>query len=123
MGARKNPSPNGGNGERDVRGRFANGNAGGPGNRYAKQVARLRQMILEAVTDADLRAIVSSLLKRAKDGDVTAAREVLNRLVGKPCVAVDPEQRELEARRLDIAEERLELEEARDMERSTIRIG
>ena len=80
------PSPNGGNGQRGAHGRFAKGNAGGPGNPYARRVAELRSLILEAVTDDDLREIVKTLVKSAKDGDIAAAREVLNRLVGKPGV-------------------------------------
>ena len=100
------PSPNGGNGKRDHRGRFAKGNPGGPGNPYGQQVARLRAVILEAVTDDDLRKIVAALVKRAKGGDVVAARELLNRLVGIP---VDV----LADRRLQLCERRLELDEVR----------
>jgi hypothetical protein len=77
------PSPNGRNG-RDAGGRFAKGNAGGPGNPFSRRAAELRTALYEAVTPDDLRAIVKKLVKHAKAGDVTAAREVLNRLLGKP---------------------------------------
>jgi len=52
------PSPNGGNG-RNAAGRFVEGNVGGPGNPHAKEVARLRSAMLNAVTVDDLRAIVN----------------------------------------------------------------
>jgi len=94
------PLLNGRNGESDSRGRFAQGNPGGPGNPYARRVARLRVVLLDAVTDEDLDAIVTALVDRAKSGDVSAAREILNRLVGKPGDSVDPD-------RLDVGERSL----------------
>lgn len=42
---------------RDQRGRFAKGNAGGPGNPHAAQVARLRAALLNAITEDDIRAL------------------------------------------------------------------
>ena len=108
------PSPNGGNGKRKANGRFAKGNPGGPGNPYARRVAQLRAVIADAVTDEDLLAIVGALVERAKKGDVAAARELFNRLVGRPPEAVDPERKEMEkvrvalrGRAVDAAEERL----------------
>lgn len=77
------PSPNGANG-RGPDGRFAKGNSGGPGNPYAKRAAKLRSALYEAVTDDDLRAIVAKLVESAKGGDIAAAREVLDRLLGRP---------------------------------------
>ena len=73
------PSPNG----RTPRGQFAKGNEGGPGNPYAKRVAALRSALLESVTEADIRAVARALVKRAKEGDVPAVRELLDRLLGK----------------------------------------
>jgi hypothetical protein len=43
-----------GNG-RTALGRFAKGNAGGPGNPHAKRVTALREALLAAVTDADIK--------------------------------------------------------------------
>lgn len=77
------PSPNGSNG-RNPSGRFAKGNAGGPGNPYARKVAKLRSVMLQAVTQADMKAIVKKLVDEAKGGDVRAAKEVLDRCLGKP---------------------------------------
>lgn len=76
------PSTNGLNG-RDIAGRFQPGNPGGPGNPHAKRVAALRTATLEVVSDEDMRAIVGKLVDLAKAGNVPAAREVLDRCLGK----------------------------------------
>jgi hypothetical protein len=73
------PSTNG----RTLRGQFAKGNPGGPGNPHAKRVAWLRVALLEAVSEDDLRAIAMTLVKKAKGGDLPAIRELLNRVIGK----------------------------------------
>jgi hypothetical protein len=52
-------------------------------------MARLRQLIREAVTDDDLRKIVRSMVEAAKAGDLAAARELLNRVIGKPLNIAD----------------------------------
>ena len=108
----KKPLRNGSNGRR-ADGRFAIGNPGGPGNPYAKQVARVRSLIVDAVSEDDLRAVISMLVERAKGGDVLAARELLNRLVGRPAAAIDPEQRALEERRLKLRDRHFQASEQR----------
>lgn len=80
-----------GSGGRDSRGRFTKGNPGGPGNPYGKRVAQIRSMILDTVSDKDLRSVVKSLVDKAKNGDVVAARELLNRMVGKAGVLPEAE--------------------------------
>ena len=77
------PSANGDNG-RDERGRFTNGNGGGPGNPHARQVAKLRAAMIAAVSEQDIEAIVGTLIEQAKGGDVRAAQVVLDRCLGKP---------------------------------------
>jgi hypothetical protein len=84
------PSPNG----RDGRGRFAKGNKGGPGNPYAGRVAELRAALFEAVTPEDIRAIIAVLVTQAKSGDLHAAREVLDRCLGRPADAAFIHRRE-----------------------------
>lgn len=74
------PTTNG----RDANGRFVKGNPGGPGNPYAKRVARFRQILMEAVTEQDLYDLARKLVEKGKEGDVMATREVLDRLMGKP---------------------------------------
>ncbi len=80
------PSPNGPD-SRDRRGRFSKGNLGGPGNPHAAQVARLRSALLEAVKEADMKAVARRLVKLAREGDVPAIRELLLRTIGKPLEA------------------------------------
>lgn len=80
------PTPNGPNGDskRDSKGRFAKGNAGGPGNPFAKKVGELRSALLKAITPTDVRAIIKKLVALAKSGDTTAAKIVLERALGQP---------------------------------------
>ena len=78
----KTPSKNGSNGQRDARGRFVPGCEGGHGNPYAKQVHTFRSAIVQAVTPADIQAVIQALLKAAKEGDVAAAKLFLERTVG-----------------------------------------
>src|SRR5437588_12016801 len=52
--------------DRDATGRFAPGNPGGPGNPYARQVARLRSAMLAAITEDDIQEIVRVLLMKAR---------------------------------------------------------
>ena len=68
---------------RDTTGRFLPGNPGGPGNPHAKRVAALRAAMLEAVSDEDMRTIVGKLVALARSGNVPAAKEVLDRCLGK----------------------------------------
>jgi len=92
------PSPNGVDGRmqdappasvgRDVRGRFGAGNPGGPGNPLAGRVSAMRRAFADAVTDDDLQKIARALVSKAANGDVPAAREVLNRLVGDVAAAL-----------------------------------
>jgi len=68
---------------RDSSGRFASGNKHGRGNPLAKQAQKLRVALLEAVSEEDIKAIIAKLIEAAKNGDVVAAREVLDRTIGK----------------------------------------
>ncbi|MGE5610675.1 MAG: hypothetical protein ACM359_15600 [Bacillota bacterium] len=87
------PSPNGPTSppERDERGRFVRGNAGGPGNPLAGETARFRARLLKAIRETDVDLVVKVLrqiLKSGKHSDqIAAARELLDRLVGKPVAA------------------------------------
>lgn len=85
------PSANG----RDEQGRFAKGNLGGPGNPFARQVAALRQALLDAVTPEDIHEIAQSLVAKARKGDLPAARLVLAYAIGKPGPAPDPDALDL----------------------------
>lgn len=72
---------------RDASGRFAPGNAGGPGaiaHERSKRARELRQALHAAVTPEDIAAVARALVDRAKAGDVAAARELLDRIIGRP---------------------------------------
>ena len=93
------PSPTASNG-RGANGKFGPGNRYAKGNPFAKRVARLRAALFKAVTPADLRDVLASLLKQAKAGDVASIKELLQRLLGPP-EAVDLMER------LDALEEKI----------------
>ena len=76
-----------GDGDRDSSGRFTAGNSGGPGNPYAKRVGQLRSALLEAVTADDLQAVITAIVQKAKEGDIAAARILLDRCLGPPIAA------------------------------------
>ena len=73
-----------GNGNRDKRGRFQSGNTAGKGNPLGKKVGQLRSALIGSVTDGDMKAIIKALVKKARGGDVAAAKIVLERTLGKP---------------------------------------
>ncbi len=68
---------------RTKKGTFTKGNKGGPGNPHVAKVAALKTAFYAAVTPADMQAIVRKLVKEAKNGNVLAAREVLDRTLPK----------------------------------------
>src|SRR5437899_6431013 len=76
----------------DAKGRFARGNPGGPGNPYARQVAQLRKVILNRLTEEDLLAVTEALLAKAKEGRVGAAKLLLAYALGKPASSPDPDR-------------------------------
>src|SRR5438105_853177 len=76
---------------RDRKGRFGKGNQGGPGNPFARQTARLRQLLLESVSEDDLRAIIATVKEKALEGDLGAVKLLLSYTVGKPLPMVDPD--------------------------------
>jgi len=81
--ALQRPSPTGSNG-RAAQGRFGPGNKLARGNPHAKRAQELRNALFAAVSDEDLKEVVQSLVKQAKEGNIQAAKEVLSRLLGKP---------------------------------------
>src|SRR5438874_5282433 len=73
-------------------GRGAKGNPGGPGNPFARQVAKLRKVILNRLTEEDLLAITEALLAKAREGSVSAAKLLLAYAIGKPASSPDPDR-------------------------------
>ena len=76
-----------GDGGRDSGGRFTTGNAGGPGNPYARRVGALRSALLDAVSDEDRRRTIEAIVAQARDGDIVAARILFDRILGPPIAA------------------------------------
>src|SRR5260370_42637423 len=56
--------------QRDARGRFTKGNAGGPGNPFARQVALLRATVGHWVTPGDIARRLRPLTGKAMAGAV-----------------------------------------------------
>jgi hypothetical protein len=82
-------SLNGSNAGRGPGRAFAKGNPGGPGNPFAKQVNALRSRLYAAVTEEDLTEVVQALITKAKEGNIPAAKELLDRLLGRPPQAIE----------------------------------
>ena len=72
---------------RGLNGRFQPGNRAATGNPANKRAQQIRQAVLAAVRPIDIRRIIAALLTAAQAGDVVAAREVLDRTIGKPAQA------------------------------------
>ena len=66
---------------------FKKGNSGGPGNPHAAHVGRIRAALLAAATEKAMGEVVTALIDAARGGDVAAARELFNRLLGPPIAA------------------------------------
>ena len=77
--------------ERDNLGRFTQGNraAAGHTNRMAKKRQALTDMFLRELKPADFKAIIKKLIALARDGDIQAIRECLDRSMGK-CLPYEP---------------------------------
>jgi hypothetical protein len=78
----------GGNG-RGERGRFAPGNKLGNGNPLAKRMNELRKALVDSVAPDDVVRVGKKLREQAEDGDVVAARLLLEYAVGRPAQAIE----------------------------------
>ena len=77
--------------KRQPNGCFAKGNKGGPGNPFARQVAALRQTLLNRTTQKDFEEVADALIKKAKTGDVPAIKLLYQYTLGKPAPSPDPD--------------------------------
>jgi hypothetical protein len=77
-------------------GKFAKGNAGGPGNPFARQTAALRSAILRFMTPEKIEELVEVIYEQALQGDMRAAKLILSYSVGQPRPAVDPDRLDVE---------------------------
>ncbi len=87
------PSTNGSNG-RLHGGQFGPGNRFGKGNPRINRLAANHQALLDCLTADEVTALARRLYDFAMAGDVRAAEYLLNRLCGKPLVAVPPPEPE-----------------------------
>lgn len=78
----ENPQVNG----RNTKGQFLNGNKAGEGKKTpsAKHKLKLAQSFNATVTEEDIVAIAKKLVEKAKNGDYQAAKDVLDRCLGRP---------------------------------------
>jgi hypothetical protein len=77
------------NNGRQARGLFGPGNKFARGNPQHKRMAELRAAMLDAVDEGKVREIAAALCKMAMDGDVPAAKLVLEYVLGKPPQAIE----------------------------------
>jgi hypothetical protein len=77
-------------------GRFAKGNAGGPGNPFARKTAALRAYLIEHVTERDLQDILDILLLNAKGGHLPSIKLLFAYVLGKPKPVVEPDLLDLQ---------------------------
>ena len=82
------PTESNGDADRNEKGQFVAGNHAAKGNPHAARVAQIRSLLLSEVTDDSLKAIIKTLIAQAVGGDVQAAREILDRCIGKPNLAI-----------------------------------
>jgi hypothetical protein len=83
-------------GGRDTKGRFTKGNPGGPGNPFARHVAKLRSALVECVGEDDIRQMAKGLLVSAKLGHLPSIRILFMYVLGKPPSAVNPDTLDIE---------------------------
>ena len=77
------PSEPRGNG-RGTNGKFLPGNKCGRGSPLAGMASKLRAAMLKAVKVGDVKSIIGAMVNKAKGGDVSAAKLVLQYTVGEP---------------------------------------
>ena len=78
------------NGNFTEKGKFAKGNTASKGHKQREQVRanEFKRIFQEAISFEDMKAVAEAMLTKAKGGDVKAAKEVLDRCMGKAPQAV-----------------------------------
>ncbi len=88
--AKKNPSTSDNTG-RNNKGQFGKGNKCSVGNvgQSSEQAKELKKVLIAAVTEKDIKAIVRKMISQAKKGDNYARKELFDRLWGRAIQEVD----------------------------------
>jgi hypothetical protein len=81
---------------RDARGRFAQGNPGGPGNAFARQSAALQRAFRSAVSEEEVQAFALRLKEQALAGNLAAIKLLFAHVIGRPQEAVNPDALDLQ---------------------------
>ncbi len=69
---------------REPDGKFAVGNPGGPGRPKGRRESEIRQAASEALTPVVVKSVLRKVAVKALEGNLTAARIVLERALGRP---------------------------------------
>ncbi len=77
--------------KRSLNGHFAKGNPGGTGNPFSKSVNRLRAVIYKEASPEKMTRVVRAMIKAAEGGDMTAAKELFDRVWGKSHQSISTE--------------------------------
>lgn len=80
--------------DRDNQGRFLPGNTYAKGNPFHKQVAQLRSVLYDAVSEEDMRKVIRKLVSMAIDGDTAAIKLLLDRCLGSVRASIEITQQE-----------------------------
>jgi hypothetical protein len=86
------PPPSG----RDAHGRFTKGNAGGPGNPFARQSAAIHRAFRSVVSQEKAQALALKLMDMAMEGNLAAAKLLLTYGIGRPQEAVNPDSLDIQ---------------------------
>ena len=84
------PRPNGKLG-RDSKGKFAKGNSLSKGNlgNTNEPAKKLKQALIDAISEKDIEDIAKKLVTKAKTGDIPAIKELFDRLWGRSSQSVE----------------------------------
>lgn len=88
---------------REPDGKFAVGNPGGPGRPKGRRESELRQAASEALTPVVVKSVLRKVAVKALEGNLHAARIVLERALGRPEEAATAQPLDIAAPRLRTA--------------------
>jgi hypothetical protein len=74
---------------RDSRGRFKQGNKGGPGNPFLRRIGELRRTVLNFAAQDDMEQAALVLKELAMAGDLAAIKLLFEYVLGKPMETVE----------------------------------